>query len=294
MIKLFPGLRIAEIVCYCMVLTYTGWLYKDGMDPVLAGLAALAAMAVVAFGVRLRAVMMHQKLVNILYKWLEPARFIASYEPLLKKAAGKPALESTVRNYLSTGYAAGGDFETAIRLLEETPKVEGEQALRGEAFKLTNLSHVCVVMGDVARSEEYLRKFEALEAGDTEGQLGKSMNGTAAILRNYIKVMRGWKAEEGLLSRMANYTTTSYDLAMNRYFLALCQLNGKNKEDGVINLRNVANRAPKLYIGKDAARRLQAMGESLEGPETAAPVKNTERIVQREFLKPNKKKWGLF
>ena len=37
------------------------------------------------------------------------------------------------------------------------------------------------------------------------------------------------------------------------------------------------------------------MGESLEGPETIdAPAKNTERIVQREFLNPNKKKWGIF
>ena len=103
MIKLFPGLRIAEIVCYGLVLMYIGWLYEGGMDPVLAGLAALVAVAVVAFAIRLRAVMMHQKLVNILYKWLEPARFIAAYEPLLKKAAGKPALESTIRNYLSTG-----------------------------------------------------------------------------------------------------------------------------------------------------------------------------------------------
>ena len=289
MIALFPSLRVGEAILYLADLAVLGYFWQKGQLGLPVLLPCLAALVLIPLVIRLAAVLKHQKLVNILFRKLDPEAFIQAYEPLMKRAEGKPGLESTLRNFLSTGYASKGDFETAIRLLGETPPVEGKQAVRGRAIQLGNLCNIYLMKGDVSEAQDLLHQLEDLLDDDTEDQAGKDMQGNVVTLKNYLQAARGWRADEKYLRNLALNAVEPFHQVTNCYQLALAQLGSRKRAQALENLKKVADRAPGLYIGQEAARRAEKLEQEMPEEEKNQATPPSERIVLRPFLK--RRRW---
>lgn len=285
MIALFPSLRVGEAILYIADLALLGFFWQRGQLGLPVLIPCLAALVLIPLIVRLAAVLKHQKIVNILFRKLDPESFIRAYEPLMKRAEGKPGLESTLRNFLSTGYANKGDFETAIRLLDETPPVEGKQAVRGRALQLSNLCSVYLLKGDVSEAQDLLHQLEDLLDKDQEEQAGRDMQGSVTTLKNYIQIARGWKADEAYLRNLALNSMEPFFQVTNCYQLALAQIVAYKRPQAWENLKKVADRAPLLYIGQEAARRAEKLEQEMTEEEKRRQTPPSERIVLRPFLK---------
>ncbi len=259
MTPLFPKLFVAQFVFIAIaVAAGVGGYVAAGSATLLIG-GILAAIFIFC-GVQMGAVVYHQKLVNHLTKDMAPDAFIAAYEYLLKQSENKPTYNCTVRNYLSTGYMAKGDFDTAKKLLEESPVVEGSQKARGDAIRYSNLCNLCIAKEDLTGADDYLRKLQAILDEEGVQGAGRQAEGDVRVLKNGIHLLRGWDIDEPLLKALAT-SGTAYHRMVSTYQLGMFHENKHDFEAAAKCYKLVAQSAPKLYVAKRSAQRLKALEE---------------------------------
>ena len=72
MIALFPSLRVGEAILYIADLALLGFFWQKGQLSLPVLIPCLAALVLIPLIVRLAAVLKHQKIVNILFRKLDP------------------------------------------------------------------------------------------------------------------------------------------------------------------------------------------------------------------------------
>ena len=161
MIVLYPFVVVVGLLGEAAVLALGVMLHTtQGLSTGIT-VAILAVATLITFaGTMISATGMHQKQLNILLRDMDPERFIAVYEPLLKKARKRPNVQLTMLAYLSTAYANLGQYEKALELLDEAPSVK--EQVRADGLLLGNRCLIYIQMNQLDKAADCLTRLEAM------------------------------------------------------------------------------------------------------------------------------------
>lgn len=197
MLSVFKKYQGWFIMCECgLAVLVMAFVYDGAKWP--AALSIFAGLSAVAFiAMESAAGIMHRKILCILYIEQKPGEFIAAYKPLTELTGVRRNIMFSMKAYLSTGYAAQGDFESALSVLEKMPQLPGKRQLSGEALISGNRCSFYLDAGDLQKAE---REYETFTRGREHagGRLRKELEAADELLRLKLALARGkcGRAEE--------------------------------------------------------------------------------------------------
>ncbi len=209
MLSVFKKYQGWLIMCECGIAVLAMALIYDGVEwPV--SLALFFGLSLLAFIVlETMAGIMHRRILCILYLEQRPKEFIAAYRPLTELRGVRKNILFSMRAYLSNAYAAMGDFNTALAVLEEMPELTRNN-LSARALISGNRCSFLLDMGDVDKAEmEYEIFFQT--KGSSSGNLRKELESTAQLLGIKFALARGscGKTEEDTARELYKKSTSA-------------------------------------------------------------------------------------
>ena len=207
------------------------------------------------------AFMLHRRILNLFYAQLNPHVFITVYQPLLRKANIRKNILFTMKCYLSNAYAAEGQYQKALAVLDSVPVFTGKKRRQCEAILAGNRCELyCAQEMPGAAREEYLKLEELVSAGEV------SQKPILDLLQAKIHLLEGKATKEdyevvrGLLSP----TATRYYQVTVKYLLGRF-----NEQLGEIAFARayyseVAKAAPQIAVAGNAAKRLEELPDTAE------------------------------
>lgn len=185
------------IMCECGIAVLIMALVYDGSGWPAALLLFVGLSAVAFVIMESCAGVMHRKILCILYVEQKPGEFIAAYRPLTELKGVRRNIMFSMKAYLSTAYAAQGDFDSALSVLEKMPLLGGKRQLSGDALISGNRCSFYLDAGDTQKAEkEYALFRRGME--HASGRLRRELEATDEVLRLKLALARGNcdKAEE--------------------------------------------------------------------------------------------------
>lgn len=141
------------------------------------------------------------RLLSLLHVSLDPAAFLAAYEPVperLKKGSWDYAV---ARSYLADGYAAAGEFDKAMDTLCPDCAGKPRAALSLKGLYCGNLCSYALSKGDCARAREAAASLEAvLEDGAANPAFAQNMRLVLTLCRERLACLEGGKVDRQWLS----------------------------------------------------------------------------------------------
>lgn len=192
MIPLFPKCKSALLACGLFSLLFASARLYDGASPFSALLLFVFLMSLGVLGVGAYSVVLHQRLLLLLYGHQQPAEFIRIYEPLRDVKPLAANVRFTLTAYLSNAYAAQGDFDRALQLLDEAPHAGRREETNRRMLLCGNRASIALARGDGDEAAGQLSELESLLA---KARLGKrkrqEQENIVATLRTQLNVLRG-------------------------------------------------------------------------------------------------------
>ncbi|MDO4270779.1 MAG: hypothetical protein Q4C72_07620 [Eubacteriales bacterium] len=165
LVKLFPQYMLLPVIGGLALLGVGIYMVLNGVSFLWAALLLIIGCVILYIIALSSAVGAHQDRIAWLYRDLEPERFLEKYSKLLPRAQKYPEQEVTVRAHLANGHAALGEFDKALELLDNAPKVD-DQALK--ILLLNNRAQIYFQTEQADKGKECLDQMRVLiaEGGD--------------------------------------------------------------------------------------------------------------------------------
>ncbi len=189
MIPLFPQCRSVWLGGEAVLFMLAAARLYDKAPLLQAALLFAVGSLILIFALNAWAVLLHHRLLLVLVSLQKPEAFIAAYEPLLAVKGVARHIRFTLHAYLSNGYAAKGDFDRALALLDQAPAIRGRQAVKQRVILCVNRCCIALAREDAARAERLLGELPDLLAQlrpadrQAQAQIHAQMTAQLAVLR---------------------------------------------------------------------------------------------------------------
>lgn len=245
------------IVGELVVLAVGAALIHDGTGwPVAAAAVVLMSIALLVF-FEIRAAMLHQRLLGILYLRQQPKEFIEIFKPLLQQKNMRPNARFTILAYLSNAYAAMGDFKTALELLDTEPALRGRRNEEARALLAGNRCSIYLYMGDVARGEKELTELSALSSSGKAAQQQEILE----LLRSQLAALQGkatQKDADVVRNRLSGKGSPLHKTQLS-YQLGLIYFQLGEKAFTRHYLEEAAKASQEIWVSRQASEWLKAL-----------------------------------
>jgi len=204
----------------------------------------------------------HQKLFQLLYQSADPDRFIREYQPLPGRCKPDSAEYVMTTNYLSSGYAAKGDFAKAVSLLLS---LEPEQLkfhqLGASALTQNNLCQYYLWMGDVEKAREQLQILEAL-AEETKSRMpsvSKNLSSNLRLYQEHLHFLEEQPADAEYIREEVGFSANLLHRANMQLLLARVLLRQGDAAGAKELLEPLAEKYARLFAGAQAKKILSEL-----------------------------------
>ena len=196
MIRAFRRSRMAceAIMAVSVVIAVAIW-FRDQAYPVFVPMiASILMLGIGYFSARvagnLLANMENTRYLGYLHMELDPEKFLACYADIPGRLKPGSQGEAIYRSYLADGYAAAGDYEKALELLER-PIPTGSLSLKG--LYASNRCGCLLAAGDTARGGEALDELKSVvDAARLEKpELAKNLSQTLTLHQQHYSCLTG-------------------------------------------------------------------------------------------------------
>ncbi|NCB05094.1 MAG: hypothetical protein EOM69_06180 [Clostridia bacterium] len=261
MVFLFPNFRNDAMAGEGMLvsLSVITYFWKGAWQaPVLMFLFGTVVLMTV---LSMRATAEHQRILMELYGAQNPRAFVKDYAPLLKRRLAPANVRFTLHAYLSNGYAALGEFDKAMAILDSAPALRGRRKQAAVALLAGNRCNIELARGNL---EAACKQWTLLKAAlDSKGVMPKeyaALSGSLAFLLRQLKLLEGSVTQEDaeafekqLAGTKSPLQRTELSLLLGRTWLALKQT---DKAKPPLSQAAAANR--ELWAARQADKLLTA------------------------------------
>ena len=211
MVKLLPQYAMMPFIGGLVMLGLSGYLLWRGLPLwlaliVLVGGSALLYVLSLSYGVS-----EYQNRLAWLYQNLEPERFIEKFEKMLPRAKKYPVQEVTVRAHLANAYAALGQFEKALELLDGVPDLSGAEESEQVAAKLLVLNNKAQIYFQIEQADKGKACLDELRATlpQATDALRKSYEENERILQCHYEALTGVCTSDAYLRTLLTEGSTA-------------------------------------------------------------------------------------
>lgn len=239
-----------------VILALAAALIHDGIGwPAIVAVAVVLSLILLVV-LELRAAMLHQRLLSILYHQQQPKDFIQVFFPLSQQRRVRPNAMLTVMAYLSNAYAAQGDFNKALEILDAAPTLRGRRGDEARALLAGNRCSIYLYMGDVARGEKELAELSALVSS---GKAARQQE-TLELLRTQLATLQGKATQKDadLVRNKISGKGSSLHNTQLSYQLGLIYSQLGEKAFARHYLEEAAKAGKEIWVSRQAAQRLKA------------------------------------
>lgn len=253
MLSVFKKYQGWLIICECIIAVFATALIADGVGWHII-IAFVLSLSLIAFVVMdFIAGLMHQRLLGILYVWQKPKEFIVAYEPLTQQKDVRKNVLFSMCAYLSNAHAALGEFDTALLLLDNMPKLSRRRQLAGQALVSGNKCNFYLEKGDLENAQEEYNKLIALKDNAT-GNLHKELESTAELLDIKLTLAKGACGELDAYRARELYkkSTSALHKTQLRFLLGQIYLQLGRSDLALEYLKEVVKAEENLWVVKQA------------------------------------------
>lgn len=164
MINLFPRCRAYFTAGLSIALVIAAAVHSAGLNWGVSLAVFFALVFLVYLADSVYAVTLHQKVLAYLYQLQKPRDFIDGYSLLLKAGPIRANVRFSMLANLSNAYAAAGNYNKALALLEDMPPLKGPAKKKAPGLLAGNRCDIYCAMGDAVRARE---EYEKVPEGDS-------------------------------------------------------------------------------------------------------------------------------
>ena len=267
MIHLFPSIKKRTLLLCGLFLAMLGvFSVLYGVSPLILILIAMIGGLVIAALQAVSAVATHNQLLDILYNQLNPAGFLALYQPLLHVPVKNASLSLMVHLHISNAYCAQGRFDEAQALLSSFPIKSGrklEEELLTRFSILSNLCYCAEQKSDIDAAQRHLddllaikKKLEDLQKDKPEK---KRLAFSTDLNEQCMKFLTTGKADIETLKQLSQNNNQLLHKVTISLWICRAYLAVNNRREAEKLLERIVNVASDLYPGKVAAELLAAL-----------------------------------
>lgn len=244
MIRMFPKSRHfllrGIVVTILLVILFSVLLH----DVPLAVLSAVIGLSVSWLGSQYVAISSHQKLLEILYKQMDPDTFLEAYTPLLEKCKPGSKLEAAVRAQIGNGYSAKGAFEKALTFFTSENCHISVRLMQAQ-----NRCSCYLNMEDIPHAQEELDKLDALIA-ESPQKLQSYARTSCRMFSIHLNHLKGIEQPEDTVWLREESATTNKPLHRSTTRLLLAKIYRMQGKDEISTnmLRSIADESGKTWI----------------------------------------------
>lgn len=231
MIFLFPNFRNDAVTGEGMLIALSvfTYLWKGAWQApaLMFAFGTLVLMTVLS----MRATAEHQRILMELYGAQNPRAFVKDYAPLVKRRLAPANVRFTLHAYLSNGYAALGEFDTAMAILDGAPTLRGRRKEAAVALLAGNRCNIEIARANLqAACKQWTLLKAALDSKGVPPKEYAALNGSLAFLVRQLKLLEGSATQEDaeafekqLAGTKSPLQRTELSLLLGRARLALGQ-----------------------------------------------------------------------
>lgn len=255
--KYLTYLMAGELV----ILALGAGLIHDGMGWPLAAAAVIILSFVLLVFLEIRAAMLHQRLLGILYLLQRPKDFIEVFKPLSMQKKMRLNARFTVTAYLSNAYAAMGDFKTALEVLDLAPALRGRRGKEAEALLSGNRCSIYLYMGQLQQAEKELERLSSLSSSDSRRGIRAQQADTLEILRVRLNTAHGGAVQKDadlIRGRLSGKGSALYKTQL-RYLLGQIYIQLGEYDFAAHYLNEAAKAGNQIWVSGQAAELLKTL-----------------------------------
>ena len=207
------------------------------------------------------AVVLHQKILQILYNDVDPTKFIAAYEPLLTQKHISATHLLTLKAHLANAYANSGEIERAVLLIREAKLPAGRFLANAKALIAGNLCSYYLLEENTTMAQSALNELSSvIEAAKSSGHsLSSSYIHNAALQHIHLDFLLGRPVDEALLYKELENSSNMLHKANIFYLLGRISLAKGFHESADYQLKKAARYSDHIIAGRKAALLLGAL-----------------------------------
>ncbi len=209
LIKLYPHFLLIPIVGALVLLFVAARMVAAGVSFVVAALVLIIGFAILCILGMSYAVNANQNKLCWLYQDLEPERFVVMYEKLLPRAKKDPDLEVNLRAHMANGYAAYGEFEKALAVMDAAPEIPDEELNRtAKILLLNNRAQIYFQLEQAEKGKECMDQMRVLLSQSSEA-LQKQYEENLRMMRCHYEALTGVCRDDAYLREVVRNSTTN-------------------------------------------------------------------------------------
>lgn len=254
MINLFSKTKALFILGEAIAFLAAAALYHDGTSGPICILVFIALSIFVYIMMEANAAILYRKLLGLLYISENPLAFISACTPLLTNKYIRANVRFSLQAYLSNAYAASGDFNKALSLLNDMPRLPSKHLQAGKALVASNRCSIYTNMDDAGSAAEQYGLYLKL----TNNRNGKQKE-EANILRIKISLI-----EESATQHDADFIRNTLKKRCSplyqaelQYLLGCIYLSLKENHFAKIYLSEAAKSDKQLWLSNKASEALK-------------------------------------
>lgn len=186
------------------------------------------------------------KRLGILHVDLDPEAFAAAYAEIPGKLKEGCRDQKVCRTYLADGYAAGGNFQKALEILDK-PRDTDEPALRGLLWQSRCACQLG--LGQAEEADRSLKELEAVAEGCRAGKgaLYENLDTSAKLLRSRLALLTGHQPDQVWLEDQLSKATYQLRRLDIQQMLAQLALNEGDKEKAAALKKEIQDHGGKTW-----------------------------------------------
>lgn len=200
----------------------------------------------------------NNKYLGILHIDLDPERFIAAYKSVPNKIPESSRERAITAAYLADGYAAMGDFDKALEIMDSFVKAKAEQDIALRGLYNSNICGYLVSEKKTAQAKAALEQLKSVirECEGQKPQLAENLKANAELLKARIdcadnNVTDAKWLEEAL--KTAGFKLRRLEILQT---LAMLSLRKGRFDEAKIRLEELADESGKTWYNAWARQRL--------------------------------------
>lgn len=245
----------------CVIFAICAAFIKDGAKNVTVLFVALILSALLFLYCQLKAVSLFQRLLGLLYHWQQPSRFVEAFSPLLGAKRVRNNLLFTVNAYLSNGYAAMGDFEKALSLLDSAPNLPPSRRMAGEVMLCINRCSALLYMAELERAKGQYEKLCGILDDNKESRALREYSKSAELLRLRLRLADGeaTKDDADTVREALKEQASAFHKTELNYLLGMIYKQLEECDFARYYLSDAAQNGGETWLAKEAAREAESI-----------------------------------